>query len=271
LPCAEYRESPPRADLADVVNCVWTFEGNDAAADQPVVPDGRCELIVHCAEPYREYLPNSVVPSVQSSVLFAGQVTRPLTLRASGPVSVVAVRFNPCGAWRFLARSLAGFTDRRVDLGSLLGESAQALHGRIVAAPQSQRTVIAQDFVSSRIAAARQLPDILVELCVALIYEDRFAALDAERCQASLSARTLQRRFATVVGVSPRMLSAIVRFRRVFDALHQSEASNWTEAAHAAGYYDLSQLDRDFRRFTGRPPSAFLKAGPGLATSLVKL
>jgi len=67
------------------------------------------------------------------------------------------------------------------------------------------------------------------------------------------------------------MLAAIVRFRRVFDALQQSDASNWTEAAHAAGYYDLPQLDRDFRRFTGLPPSTFAKSGPGLATSLVKL
>jgi AraC-like DNA-binding protein len=240
-------------------------------ADQPVVPDGRCELIVHCAGPYYEYLPKSGIPVRQSPILFAGQVTRPLTLRAFGPVSVVAVRFNPCGAWPFLDESLAGFTDRRVDLGALFGEPAQALHARIVAAPPTQRTAIAQDFVMSRIAAARHRRDSVVERCVSLIYADQFAALEAERLRADLSARTLQRRFAAVVGVSPRMLMAIVRFRRVFDALQQSDASNWTEAAHAAGYYDLPQLDRDFRRFTGLPPSAFLQSGPGLATSLVKL
>lgn len=253
------------------MNCVWTFDGDDAVADQPVVPDGRCELIVHCAEPYSEYLPNSDVPVRQSPIVFAGQVTRPLTLRASGPVSVVAIRFNPCGAWRFLGRSLAGLTDRRVDLSSLLGESAQQLHARMVTASPAQRTALAQEFVLSRVAAARHLRDAVVERCVALIFGDQFAALESERSHAGLSARTLQRRFAAVVGVSPRMLAAIVRFRRVFDALQQSQASNWTEAAHAAGYYDLPQLDRDFRRFTGLPPTAFLKSGPGLATSLVKL
>jgi AraC-like DNA-binding protein len=267
----EYHEFSPRADLADTVNCVWTFEGNDAVADQPVVPDGRCELIVHCAEPYGEYFPNSDVAVRQSHVVFAGQVTRPLTLRAQGPVSVVAVRFTPCGAWPFLGESLSDFTDRRIDLSSLLGPSVLALHARIVAAPKTQRAEIAQAFVSSRLDAARDLRDALVERCVSLIYEDRFAAIETERVHAGISARTLQRKFAAVVGVSPRMLAAIVRFRRVFDVLQESNASNWTQAAHAAGYYDLPQLDRDFRRFTGLPPSAFLKSGPGLATSLVKL
>jgi hypothetical protein len=90
---AEYHEYQPRADLAGIINCLWTFDGDDAVADQPVVPDGRCELVVHCAEPYREYLTNSAVTLRQSPILFAGQITQPLTLRASGPVSVIAVRF----------------------------------------------------------------------------------------------------------------------------------------------------------------------------------
>jgi AraC-like DNA-binding protein len=271
MPGVEYNEFPPRADLAEVVECVWTFEGDDAIADQPVVPDGRCELIVHCAQPYHEYLPNSDVTVDQSALLFAGQVTRPLTLRAFGPVSVVAVRFKPCGAWPFLGTSLAATTDRRIDLGTLLGQSTANLHSRIMSASGSERIAIAQEFVATRIAAVAGRRDPLVEQCVSLIFADRFVCIEAARRAAGLSARTLQRRFATVVGVSARMLAAIVRLRRVFDALQRSDASNWTEAAHAAGYYDLPQLDRDFRRFTGLPPSAFLASGPGLATSLVSL
>jgi AraC-like DNA-binding protein len=268
---AEYHEYQPRADLSGIINCLWTFDGDDAAANQPVVPDGRCELVVHCGEPYREYLTNSAVTVRQSPILFAGQVTQPLTLRASGPVSVIAVRFNPCGAWPFLATSLQAFTDRRVDLTKLFGEEALHLQLRIKAAAKEHRLDIAQQFVADRVAAAAGRHDPVVERCVSLIYENKSASIASVRQRAGLSARTLQRKFSTVVGVPPRTLAAIVRFRRVFEALQQSNAANWTEAAHASGYYDLSQLDRDFRRFTGLPPSAFLAAGPGLARSLVNL
>lgn len=268
---AEYREYIPRSDLTGIINCLWTFDGDDAVADQPVVPDGRCELIVHCAEPYSEYLRSSAVTARQSSILFAGQVTRPLTLRATGPVSVVAVRFNPCGAWPFLGRSLLPYTDQRVALAKLFGEAALDLHLRIVPAAREQRLDIIQQFVADRVGVASEVHDPVVERCVSLIYENKFASIESVRQEAGLSARTLQRKFSTVVGVPPRTLAAIVRFRRVFEALEQSNTVNWTEAAHAAGYYDLPQLDRDFRRFAGLPPSAFLAAGPGLAKSLVNL
>src|SRR5580692_4939124 len=177
----EYAEFPPRADLTQFINCVWTFEGDQSVADQPVVPDGRCELIVHCAQPYHESIANSPVPLRQPPILFAGQVTRPLTLRAFGPVSVVAIRFNPCGAWPFLGTRLSELTDRRVALSALLGEHASDLHSRIVAAPKALRLGIAQEFVASRIAATSAIRDFLVERCTSLIYENRFSAIDHER------------------------------------------------------------------------------------------
>jgi AraC-like DNA-binding protein len=268
---AEYAEFPPRSDLAEVANCVWTFDGNDVISDQPIVPDGRCELIVHCGEPYLECLPDSTEAVRQVPILFAGQVTRPLTLRATGPVSVVAVRFEPAGAWPFLGRSLSFFTDRRVDLRTIFGSAAEHLLTRIRSAPAARRLDIAQTFVADRIAAAPDMRDALIERCVSAIYKSTSGSVEDIRREVDLSVRTLQRRFATVIGVSSRTLIAIVRFRRVFEALQDSEAANWTEAAHVAGYYDLPQLVRDFRRFTGRPPSAFLSAGPGLARSLVSL
>jgi AraC-like DNA-binding protein len=184
---------------------------------------------------------------------------------------VVAVRFTPCGAWPFLATSLLAYTDQRVDLTKIFGEEALHLHSLIKAATREHRLDIAQQYVAERVAAAPALYDPLVERCVSLIYRNKFASIEIVRQKAGVSARTLQRKFSTIVGVSPRTLAAIVRFRRVFEALQQSDASNWTEAAHASGYYDLPQLDRDFRRFTGLPPSAFLAAGPGLAKSLVNL
>lgn len=151
------------------------------------------------------------------------------------------------------------------------GEAALDLQTRLKNAAREHRLDIAQQFVAHRVAVASAMRDPVVERCVSLIYENKFASIESVRQKAGLSARTLQRKFSTVVGVPPRTLAAIVRFRRVFEALQQSDAVNWTEAAHAAGYYDLPQLDRDFRRFTGLPPSAFLAAGPGLARSLVNL
>ncbi len=49
-----YAEFPPPEALGPYVHCLWVFEGQDAEEPQRIVPDGRCELILHWRTPYLE-------------------------------------------------------------------------------------------------------------------------------------------------------------------------------------------------------------------------
>src|SRR5262245_58948289 len=100
-----YAEFPPPASLAHCVKCAWTFTSEAAAKAERITPDGRPELIVHFGTPYAE-LDAKGRARVQASAVFAGQVTRPLTLRTRGPAGVVGIRFHPDGARAFLGRSM---------------------------------------------------------------------------------------------------------------------------------------------------------------------
>lgn len=245
-----YEEFAPRADLAAHVRCVWLFEGGEEAEDQRIAPDGCSELIVHFGRPYLERTPGGEAFR-QAPVVFAGQLTRPLHLRADGPAGVIGVRFHPAGAWGYLGEPLDRHTDRRTALDIGLDLAGLDETGRLAAV---------QDHVAARIAANPAPRDLVVEVAV-----DRLRA-----GQATPASRDLQRRFARVVGVPPRMLAAIFRFRGVFEALSEPGVTSWTGAAQAAGYFDHPQLARDFRRFLGCTPSQFLKQQAGLAASLVE-
>jgi AraC-like DNA-binding protein len=245
---ARYAEFEPRADLAPWVACVWTFDGRDLDEVQRIAPDGCCELIVHHGAPYLEMTTGGWVR--QPRALLAGQLTRPLHLRCDGEAGVIGVRFRTEGAFACLGRPLAGFTDRRVALDISPGATVEAV----------------QDHVAGEIARLAAPPDAVVARCVERL--EGGATVEALCREASLTPRTLQRRFATRIGVSPRMLAAIIRFRRLFEALREADAATWTEAAQAAGYFDHPQMARDFRRFVGCTPSRFVAAGRGLATSL---
>lgn len=251
-----YAEFAPRADLAPWVACIWVFEGRDPDI-QRIAPDGRCELIVHHGEPYLELTDAGWIR--QPPVLFAGQMTRPLLLRADGVAGVVGVRFHTAGAHAWLGQPLDSFTDLRV-----------ALDARGLAGPdEPSRLERIQDHVAARIADLAVAPDPVIDHCIERI--EAGASVDALCRETGLTPRTLQRRFATRIGVSPRMLASIFRFRRVFEALRAADAETWTEAAQAAGYFDHPQLARDFRRFVGCTPSQFVTGTPGLAASLVEL
>lgn len=253
-----YEEFAPPEALSPYVHCLWAFEGQDAAEPQRIVPDGRCELILHWRAPYLEQGEAGWAP--QPRALFAGQLTRPLHLLAREPAGVVGVRFRTAGAATYLQAHVNAFTDRRLaitEAPDLRDASDQAGRLRLVA-----------DYLTSRLEP--QFHDRRIAQAVAdLRASDGRVPLDELAASAELSPRALQRRFLEAVGVPPRMLASILRFHRVFNALRAPGVTSWTDAAQEAGYFDHPQMARDFRRFLGCTPSEFLAAERGLAHHLV--
>ena len=168
-----------------------------------------------------------------------------------GRAGVIGVRFKPVGAFAYLGRPLSQATDRRLALDPALATGLAALS-------EPERLARVEGHVATRLT---NLPD-----------AEAVAAVAALQAGAAVTAsRALQRRFAREVGVSPRMLAAVFRFRRVFDALEAGEAASWTQAAQAAGYFDHPQLVRDFRRFLGCTPSQYMRTRGALAAGVASI
>ena len=265
-----YEELAAPAELVAHVHCVWSFEFDEAGVEQAVPPDGRSELIVNLGTPYEE-LGGDGRWTLQPRVLFAGQLTRPLVLRSRGEVDVIGVRFKPAGAWAFVGAPMSSCTDRRLDLAALHGDVASvALRTRLRDSTDAGARIAALSrYVATQIALRDGRRDAEVEACVdRILAGEGRVALAELGALAGLGERQLQRRFAEVVGISPRMLGVVVRLRRVFDALRDAPWSTWSERAQAAGFFDHPQMARDFRRLLGIAPSRWAARGRGLATSL---
>jgi hypothetical protein len=258
-----YLECPPRTALRDYVQCLWTFEADVDEAPQPIAPDGRCELIVHLLRSYEEVRDGARV--AQPPVLFAGQITKPLTLAARGAVSVLGVRFRPDGARAFLGFDLDAATDKRIDLAAEHGAVVTQLRHAIVEAESriERRVAAVEDYVVARIVASKRAIDPVVRAAVT-----KLLAGEEPGAPDGLSERQFQRRFKAEVGVSPRELQSVLRFRRVFDAIDAPGPSGWVEAALAAGYFDQPQMARDFRRYLGVSSRQWAMQRAGLAKAL---
>lgn len=256
----DYREYAPRAELADHVRCVWTFRAPADGAPQPIAPDGCCELIVHRGAPYLERCANGDVE--QASIIFAGQLTAPLTLVATRDVEVIGVRFQPWATRAFLGRAADGATDKRIDLTSAHGPAASDALSAIQRASSIEHGVeLAQDYVAARVAGKRGDENVRAAV-LAMMAGEALPAPDG------MSERQWQRRFKSEVGVSPRQLQSVLRFRRVFDEIEKPGPLGWVEAALAAGYFDQPQMARDFRRFLGVSSRQWAAQKLGLAKAL---
>lgn len=269
----KYTESAPPPALAPIVRCVWTLEGHaDDFGDavQAVLPDGCCELVVHVGDAFERVHSGGAIER-QPAALIAGQLTGQLSLRATGRIGVVGIRFHPDGAAPLLGtpqRDLAGLTIGIDDVSAPLFrsiEEARDVAGGM-ASSSSTRHIGGVD------AAARAIVDRLsahgrtaqvdqrIRRAVAIIERHHGrVSIDRLARHVGLTRRHLERRFRTLVGISPKRLARIARFQHALRMLGEIDAApRGTQTAAECGYADQAHFVREFRELAGCPPEAHL-------------
>jgi transcriptional regulator GlxA family with amidase domain len=71
------------------------------------------------------------------------------------------------------------------------------------------------------------------------------------------SRKHLASRFREHVGLPPKLVARMLRFRRAADLLLERRELTLADVAFACGYYDQAHLDRDFREFAQTTPTAY--------------
>jgi len=191
-----------------------------------------------------------------------------------GPADVVGIRFRSAGARSVLgfpAAEATGRVERLSDYhprlaGELLSAVARRQGGK-EGRRQCEERVRGLAGVLSRFAG--QTPPALVAEAVRWLDHAKAPPVHAVAARLGVTPRTLERRMLAETGLSPRMLSRVLRFRRAFRLIDEAPAGTWARVAHTAGYFDQAHLIREFRRFAGAPPTAFLAAEPVLTRALL--
>lgn len=279
-----YSESSPPSALAPYVRLIWQYQSDADARDgaradadaraplQRIVPDGHPELILHFGQPYAEVDAMGNVLA-QAPALFAGQLTGPLLLQQAPGAGVLGVRFRPAGARVFFDTPMHRLRDQRVPLSKLwCARRVDDLHRGLLAAPDAEaRVAYVSGALSVRLAESRAPADSKIAQCAEQLLMQQGLAMAAMAAYCTCSRRQFERRFLAEVGVSPRLLASIARFRTLFDALEQDSlrVRHWGEAAQMAGYFDQAHMNREFKRFAGLSPQAFCQALGGLSAAMV--
>ena len=254
----QYREWAPIPELRAAVERVWTLEGladpNDGP--QPVLPDGRPELILHLGQPF-ELAAGSGEIHVQPNIIFAGQLTSQLLLRPMGRVAIVGVRFHPHGAAALLGEPQHRLSGLPMSLADLRPDVSRGLRACLDAADSPVAAADAVQRVLVRATTAARI-DPRVAHAVALIAgSGGRLAIDRIATLADITRRHLERRFLDQVGVTPKRLARITRFQRALQLLEDGGA-NGAHTAAACGYADQAHFTRDFRALAGCAPSEHL-------------
>lgn len=70
-----------------------------------------------------------------------------------------------------------------------------------------------------------------------------------------VSQSTLERRFRSIIGTTPKKFASIVRFKQALS--HYKPQASLTDLGYEAGFYDQAHFIREFKSFTGETPEQF--------------
>jgi AraC-like DNA-binding protein len=234
-----YREIEPHGQFRPWIHCYWELQGC-LTEPQVIYPDGRPEMVFHYADPFIRD------GCEQGRALYAGQLTSVIAVRPAGRTEVFGVRFTPPGGWafgRFPQTDVEGVVVPLDDVCGPAGLTERMLNARTT----SERVACIERVLHERLPSHASTIDLLATAVAEGYMPAREAQVESGYCE-----RQWQRVFRQRTGVGPKMLERIGRFRR---ALQLSEYCSWADVAAQCEYSDQAHLVRDFREFTGEPPT----------------
>ncbi|WP_300602078.1 helix-turn-helix domain-containing protein [Niabella sp.] len=254
-----YQTFSPGADLDAFIKCYWTLEGAEAQPPQRqrIVPDGCMEMIFHYGDLYRQYLdPSRYI--VQPRCFVIGQLTRPLEIEPTGATGIFAVRFRTEGFIPFTTYPVKEMENRAVATELLFSDGGALLNRNILEAKTTMdRIRIAEAFLRARLVSQTTIDRVAKQTVEMILSANGQYSVDQLCGQLQVNRRQLERKFASLIGISPKQFSRIIRMQAMLRLLLNKQYDSLTSLAYEGDYYDQAHFIKDFRAFTGKTPGDF--------------
>jgi AraC-like DNA-binding protein len=195
---------------------------------------------------------------------FYGVTSGLSTTTLTGNGWAVGLMCEPAAGFLLAGSSMAGYTDRFVDVTDVLGTAGEKLVGRVRAAMAADPTSASAHHAAMAAygdALRRFVPvdpeGLLVNRLVAFVESRSDVTRVSQVCeQFGLSERALQRLVHRRLGLTPKWL---IQRRRLQEAAEHLRTGSTTlaEVAAVLGYADQPHFIRDFSAVTAMTPGAF--------------
>ncbi len=262
-------EPPPR--LRGIVAMLWYGEGRTGYQRDRILPSGESFLLVNLGPTQYRIEPGPPERRVAfDDVWYSGLHQGPIDTEAPHGNALLGVAFTARGTFPWLGERMDSLSDRIIALADVLGEGALRLRERLLNTP----SVEARFRCLERWLLSRLKPRTIVHPAVRWAV-DRIAAsggrlsIEELATQTGFTRKHLGNLFQQQVGLSPKALARVHRFRAAVAMLAGRDRVPWAGLAAHCGYYDQSHLVRDFRAFSGFAPGEFIRHAMADGNSLV--
>ena len=258
----------PDADLVGLVEEYWEVEGTLNAFRETLLPNGFVEVMVNLGPSHR--VVDDAGSTTWDRAWFSGLQEHSLIIESLNGTHLVSARLHPLGAAELLGQTVASVANSIVDLEVLVGQAAEELRGRLLAASSpAARFALLETFLRERRATGQPSPHFVREAATRIELAHGTVRVATLHAELGISRKHLAVSFTRAFGLSAKTYAMIQRFVWTLQRLRESTAVDWTKLAAEAGYSDQSHLVREFRRIGAASPTDYLRRWSPDGTALV--
>jgi AraC-like DNA-binding protein len=244
------------AALGRFVESVWFARGRIDYPRERIAPTGSTVAVVVLGDPIR-LVAGDGPAFVAGGGFLLGPHDRPVVNEPLGETHCAGVVTTPVGCEALFGVAPASVRGRVVDLLAAWPAAAD-LRSALLGGTTPEAAL---DLYQGVLAPGEPGPaQRRCEAAVAALEADPMRPIAGLAAELGVSHGHLDREFTAVVGLSPRVLSRILRLRALLAAIDVYGTVDWPGLAAAYGWFDQSHFIRDFRRHTGVTPSRYVAA-----------
>ena len=247
--------------LKSYIEKMWLFESSGKLVNDMklIVPNGNLKLTISFNNGIVASVNDQTFTSKERGVTLTGLIDVPVHLDVENDTTTetIGVEFKPGSAYLFFHFALNEIQNKIYSLDDILGKPGKLLIEQINNAGTIQQKVfVLQQFLLKQLPL--QNKDLIFEYCVDRITATRgkITIKELEK-KTGYSSRWLNMKFNERLGVSPKNFASVVRFTQYYQSLVNGDEKTFFKNDYYELYYDQSHFIKDFKRFTGLPPTKF--------------
>jgi AraC-like DNA-binding protein len=251
-----HQEMEPPEALRDIIQDFWYLSRDfgERPSSFEVTPDGYAEIIFYFGSPCSISTPAGW--QVLPSPFLVGLLNQSFLLRTENRLEVIGIKCFPWAVFDLLGLPPGQDGVRRMvhPIAQLQAPLAKWLEaGNVVEALAEVTRYCMQ--VRSQMASDR----LLSQAGEALRATGGTMPVSQVAAAAHATVRTLERKFKQAAGYTVKDVSGLMRFEQARNYLWQQPTANLAGLAQELGYADQSHLGREFKRYSGTTPAAFVR------------
>jgi AraC-like DNA-binding protein len=245
-------------DLAPYVNCIMIGENSQANSHTniPLYADGYPGIMFQQAKNGFYLLPQK---KRLSDLFLYGQTLKPVSLDVFGAHKYVVVQLYPFASKYLLNIDPKSLNDGCYDLLQADHVDARHYRGQLINAKEVEAQVeIISDLMRQLVKINKVPKNDQVQEAISIILEKNGQIKISEVMDwVCMTERTLERKFESYIGLSPKQFARIIQFQSSINRLTQLSYNSLLDIGLDSGFADQSHFIRTFKSYTGQTPSYY--------------